>query len=249
MAHPAVPWVDAQIAIAPHKSNVYLDLSGYSPKYFPPQLVRALGPAAAHQGAVRHRLPLHPAGPLAEGLRTLDLDPECAADLQGERAAGARGELWPWRERLSSMRQRSPHPDQHPNLPVTPDQLAAAAVPAHQAGAQAVHMHPKTADGVDSLHRDVVGAAVQAVRAAVPGLPLGVTTGFWALPDADARLRAVEGWTVLPDFASLNWHEPGSEELAHVLLEKGTRRRGRSVPRRGGGVVGPIRYGRSTACG
>jgi uncharacterized protein (DUF849 family) len=112
-------------------------------------------------------------------------------------------------------------PDQHPNLPVTPDQLAAAAVQAHQAGAQAVHMHPKSADGVDSLHGDAVGPAVQAVRAAVPGLPLGVTTGFWALPDADARLRAVEGWTVLPDFASLNWHEPGSEELAHLLLGKG----------------------------
>jgi uncharacterized protein len=43
MAHPAVPWVDAQLAIAAHKANVYLDLSGYSPKYFPPQLVRALG--------------------------------------------------------------------------------------------------------------------------------------------------------------------------------------------------------------
>ena len=43
LAHPAVPWVDAQIAIAQHKSNVYLDLSGYSPKYFPPQLVRAIG--------------------------------------------------------------------------------------------------------------------------------------------------------------------------------------------------------------
>jgi uncharacterized protein (DUF849 family) len=112
-------------------------------------------------------------------------------------------------------------PDQHPNLPVTPDQLAAAAVQAHQAGAKAVHMHPKSADGVDSLHGDAVGPAVQAVRAAVPGLPLGVTTGFWALPDADARLRAVEGWTVLPDFASLNWHEPGSEELAHLLLGKG----------------------------
>ena len=42
MAHPAVPWVDAQLAIVGHKANVYLDLSGYSPKYFPPQLVRAL---------------------------------------------------------------------------------------------------------------------------------------------------------------------------------------------------------------
>ena len=43
MAHPAVPWVDAQIAIASHKANCYLDLSGWSPKYFPPQLVRAIG--------------------------------------------------------------------------------------------------------------------------------------------------------------------------------------------------------------
>lgn len=42
MAHPAVPWVDAQIAIAAHKANVYQDLSGYSPKYFPPQLVKAM---------------------------------------------------------------------------------------------------------------------------------------------------------------------------------------------------------------
>jgi hypothetical protein len=41
MAHPAVPWVDAQISIASHKSNVYIDLSGWSPKYFPPQLVHA----------------------------------------------------------------------------------------------------------------------------------------------------------------------------------------------------------------
>lgn len=112
-------------------------------------------------------------------------------------------------------------PDAHPNLPVTPQELAAAAVSAHEAGAQAVHMHPKTADGKDSLEPDVVAAAVAAVREAAPGLPLGVTTGFWALPDADARRRAVEGWTVLPDFASLNWHEPGSPELADVLLGKG----------------------------
>lgn len=42
MAHPAVPWVDAQIAIASHKANCYVDLSGWSPKYFPPQLVTAL---------------------------------------------------------------------------------------------------------------------------------------------------------------------------------------------------------------
>jgi uncharacterized protein (DUF849 family) len=112
-------------------------------------------------------------------------------------------------------------PDEHPNLPVSPEQLAAEALAAHQAGAKAVHMHPKTPDGVDSLEPAVVDAAVAAVRRAVPGLPLGVTTGYWALPDAEARLGAVEGWTVLPDFASVNWHEPGAEELAGLLLAKG----------------------------
>src|ERR1700720_2346176 len=112
-------------------------------------------------------------------------------------------------------------PDAHQNLPVSPEQLAAAALAAHHAGAKAVHMHPKSADGVDSLLPQHVDAAVSAVRQAAPGLPLGVTTGYWALPDADARLRAVAGWTVLPDFASVNWHEPGSEDLARLLLSKG----------------------------
>jgi hypothetical protein len=41
LAHPSVPWQDEAIAIATHKANVFIDLSGWSPKYFPPQLVRA----------------------------------------------------------------------------------------------------------------------------------------------------------------------------------------------------------------
>jgi uncharacterized protein (DUF849 family) len=112
-------------------------------------------------------------------------------------------------------------PNQHAGLPVTPDQLAAAAVAAHAAGGRAVHMHPKTADGVDSLQPDIVDAAVSAVRHALPGLPLGVTTGYWAVRDERERRRAVEGWRALPDFASVNWHEPGSEDLAMLLLDRG----------------------------
>ncbi len=42
MAHPGVPWADAAISVATHKANVFMDLSGWLPKYFPPQLVRQL---------------------------------------------------------------------------------------------------------------------------------------------------------------------------------------------------------------
>jgi predicted TIM-barrel fold metal-dependent hydrolase len=40
MAHPSVPWQDEAIAVATHKANVWIDLSGWSPKYFPEALVR-----------------------------------------------------------------------------------------------------------------------------------------------------------------------------------------------------------------
>lgn len=41
MAHPSVPWQDEALAVATHKHNTWIDLSGWSPKYFPDQLVRA----------------------------------------------------------------------------------------------------------------------------------------------------------------------------------------------------------------
>lgn len=40
IAHPSFPWQDEALAVATHKPNVYIDLSGWSPKYFPPQLLR-----------------------------------------------------------------------------------------------------------------------------------------------------------------------------------------------------------------
>lgn len=41
MAHPSVPWQDEAISVATHKHNTWIDLSGWSPKYFPESLVRA----------------------------------------------------------------------------------------------------------------------------------------------------------------------------------------------------------------
>jgi predicted TIM-barrel fold metal-dependent hydrolase len=40
IAHPSFPWQDEAISICLHKANVWIDLSGWSPKYFPPQLVQ-----------------------------------------------------------------------------------------------------------------------------------------------------------------------------------------------------------------
>ncbi len=40
LAHPSFPWQDEALAIAVHKTNVFIDLSGWSPKYFPDNLVR-----------------------------------------------------------------------------------------------------------------------------------------------------------------------------------------------------------------
>lgn len=40
MAHPAWPWHEEQLSVALHKPNVYLDLSGWSPKYFPPVVIQ-----------------------------------------------------------------------------------------------------------------------------------------------------------------------------------------------------------------
>jgi len=40
IAHPSWPWQDEALSVAMHKPNVWIDLSGWSPKYFPPQLVQ-----------------------------------------------------------------------------------------------------------------------------------------------------------------------------------------------------------------
>jgi predicted TIM-barrel fold metal-dependent hydrolase len=40
LAHPSFPWQEEALAVATHKPNVYIDLSGWSPKYFPEILVQ-----------------------------------------------------------------------------------------------------------------------------------------------------------------------------------------------------------------
>ncbi|MFC9961012.1 3-keto-5-aminohexanoate cleavage protein [Streptomyces nigra] len=105
-------------------------------------------------------------------------------------------------------------------VPLTPSAVAESAAAAVAAGATDVHVHPKSPCGRDSLSPGVLTPVLTALRERVR-VPVGVTTGAWAEPDPAARVARVRAWTVLPDHASVNWHEPGAEEVAAALLERG----------------------------
>jgi len=115
----------------------------------------------------------------------------------------------------------SRRPSEHPALPLHPAELAAATAAVMEAGAGAVHLHVRAPDGRESVAPREVAATVAAVRSRCGPVPLGVSTGAWIVPDVGARLAAVAAWHVVPDFASVNFHEPGAAELVRVLLERG----------------------------
>jgi predicted TIM-barrel fold metal-dependent hydrolase len=49
MAHPSFPWQDEALSVCLHKPQVYIDLSGWSPKYFPPNLVQYANTQLKHK--------------------------------------------------------------------------------------------------------------------------------------------------------------------------------------------------------
>ena len=49
MAHQAFPWVEEQLAVLVHKPNVYMDISGWSPKYFNPLLIQYANTLIKHK--------------------------------------------------------------------------------------------------------------------------------------------------------------------------------------------------------
>src|SRR5438874_11055864 len=109
----------------------------------------------------------------------------------------------------------------HPALPVTPEQQAVAAAESVAAGAGAIHLHVRGADGRESLAAGDVALALRAIRAAAPGIPVGVSTGAWIIADPELRFATVAAWTVLPDYVSVNFHEDGAVALADSFLARG----------------------------
>ena len=109
--------------------------------------------------------------------------------------------------------------DLHPQMPVSEDELARDAVACVAAGAQAIHLHPRGADGAERLEAEVVDAVVAAVRDACV-VPVGVSTGAWIEPDLGRRLELIAGWSA-PDYASVNLSESGAADVMQTLLEAG----------------------------
>ncbi|OZE96679.1 amidohydrolase family protein [Rhodococcoides fascians] len=90
-AHPSVPWVDSSISIATHKANVYIDLSGWSPKYFPPQLVRNINSLLKHKALFGSDFPVLTPDRWIKDFAELGIKDEVVPLIMKENAIGVLG--------------------------------------------------------------------------------------------------------------------------------------------------------------
>lgn len=107
----------------------------------------------------------------------------------------------------------------HPKLPLTARAMASDAAACVAAGAAELHIHPRNADGRESLA--AVDATVLAVRQACPGTLIGVSTGAWIENDVAATRAAIAGWRERPDYASVNLSEEDAPAVMDLLRQRG----------------------------
>lgn len=111
--------------------------------------------------------------------------------------------------------------DFHAATPFSPDELASDARAVIAAGADELHIHVRSSDGKESLHPDDVTATLAAVRTSVPGVAVGLSTGWWIPPKGRARQDHIKAWTALPDYVSINLIEEDSSDVIALVLSKG----------------------------
>jgi uncharacterized protein (DUF849 family) len=109
----------------------------------------------------------------------------------------------------------------HPAVPQTAAELAADALASRNAGAFSVHLHPRDANGFQSLKPRDCDAAVAAVRRATPRLPIGLSSSEMIDRDPFARAAAIKSWTTPPDFISVNVWELGWAGIARAATQAG----------------------------
>jgi uncharacterized protein (DUF849 family) len=110
---------------------------------------------------------------------------------------------------------------EHARVPLTADELAVDAAAVHAAGAFAVHVHPRGRDGVATLDAKTCDAAVAAIRKAVPGYAVGLSTSAEINADPFARSAVMTAWRNRPDFVSVNVWEVGWTGIARAALHAG----------------------------
>ncbi|MEJ8302381.1 3-keto-5-aminohexanoate cleavage protein [Saccharibacillus sacchari] len=111
--------------------------------------------------------------------------------------------------------------DDHPAIPYTPEEIANDAEKSVRAGAAELHIHIRDREGNESLATDDVARILLAVRARVPGVPIGISTAWSILPDSAARMQLLRSWHVIPDYVSINIHEPDAEWIIATALSRG----------------------------
>ncbi|GGM64771.1 4-hydroxyphenyl-beta-ketoacyl-CoA hydrolase [Micromonospora sonchi] len=87
MAHPSVPWQDEALSVATHKHNTWIDLSGWSPKYFPASLVRYANSMLKHRVLFGTDFPLLTPDRWLRDVETTDLKPEVLPGILKDNAA------------------------------------------------------------------------------------------------------------------------------------------------------------------
>jgi uncharacterized protein (DUF849 family) len=110
---------------------------------------------------------------------------------------------------------------EHAAVPLAPGELAADANAARDAGAFAVHVHPRDARGAQTMEARACDAAVTAIRAAVPRLPVGLSTSQAIDPDPFARADALRAWRRRPDFVSVSLAQLGWAGIVRAALHAG----------------------------
>jgi uncharacterized protein (DUF849 family) len=110
---------------------------------------------------------------------------------------------------------------EHPAVPLTPGELAADAIAVRRAGAFAVHGHPRDARGAQTLDARACDAAVAAIRAAAPGMPVGLSTSETIERDPFRRAAALRTWRHPPDFVSVNLSELGWAGIVRAARHAG----------------------------
>jgi uncharacterized protein (DUF849 family) len=108
----------------------------------------------------------------------------------------------------------------HPALPRTPEELAAEARAAVDAGATTLHLHPYDDAGRETLEAEPCAAALRAVRARCPGIPISLSTSAEIEPDSERQRALVAAWTELPDLVTANQGERGIGPLCELLIER-----------------------------